>query len=100
VWRYGQFVKIRFGVANSIKYHTTIFETPDLNTPGFFILREKEKMSIDYTKLNDAIVKQAWNYKTAFLTKAQVKQLFQTKIDRATAMIRAQEQFRRLSEER
>ena len=57
-------------------------------------------MSIDYTKLNDQIVKQAWDYSTAFLTEAQVKKLFQNKIDRAAAMIRAQEQFRRLSEEK
>jgi len=57
-------------------------------------------MSIDYTKLNDQIVKQAWNASSAFLTENQVKQLFQNKIDRAAAMIRAQEQFRRLSEEK
>jgi hypothetical protein len=57
-------------------------------------------MSIDYTKLNDQIVKQAWNASSAFLTENQVKQLFQNKIDRAAAMIRAQEQFKRLSEER
>jgi hypothetical protein len=57
-------------------------------------------MSIDYTKLNDQIVKQAWNASSAFLTENQVKQLFQNKIDRAAAMIRAQEQFRKLSEEK
>ena len=57
-------------------------------------------MSIDYTKLNDQIVRQAWNASSAFLTENQVKQLFQNKIDRAAAMIRAQEQFRRLSEEK
>ena len=57
-------------------------------------------MSIDYTKLNDQIVKQAWNASSAFLTENQVKQLFQNKIDRAAAMIRAQEQFKRLSEEK
>ena len=56
-------------------------------------------MSIDYTKLNDQIVRQAWNASSAFLTENQVKQLFQNKIDRAAAMIRAQEQFRRLKEE-
>ena len=57
-------------------------------------------MSIDYTKLNDQIVKQAWNASSAFLTENQVKQLFQNKIDRAAAMIRAQEQFKKLSEEK
>ena len=53
-------------------------------------------MTIDYTKLNDQIVRQAFNATSAFLTEEQVKQLFQNKIDRAAAMIRAQEQFRRL----
>lgn len=57
-------------------------------------------MSIDYTKLNDQIVKQAWDYKTAFLNQTQVQKLFQNKIDRATAMIRAQEQFRRLEQDK
>jgi hypothetical protein len=56
-------------------------------------------MSIDYTKLNDRVVKQAYDYTQAFLTEAQKQRLFQNKIDRATAMIRAQEQFRRLSQE-
>jgi hypothetical protein len=56
-------------------------------------------MSIDYTKLNDQVVKQAWDHTTAFLTEAQKQRLFQNKIDRAAAMIRAQEQFRRLDQE-
>jgi hypothetical protein len=56
-------------------------------------------MSIDYTKLNDQIVKQAWDYKTAFLNQKQVEKLFQNKIDRAAAMIRAREQFEKLNEE-
>ena len=56
-------------------------------------------MSIDYEKLNDQIVKQAWNYSSAFLTEAQKQRLFQNKIDRAAAMIRAQEQFRRMEQE-
>ena len=56
-------------------------------------------MSIDYTKLNDQVVKQAWDHTTMFLNEAQVKKLFQNKIDRAAAMIRAQEQFRRLNQE-
>jgi hypothetical protein len=56
-------------------------------------------VSIDYTKLNDQIVKQAYDHTSAFLTEAQRQKLFQNKIDRAAAMIRAQEQFRRLSQE-
>jgi hypothetical protein len=56
-------------------------------------------MSIDYTKLNDQIVKQASDASNAFLTEAQRQRLFQNKIDRAAAMIRAQEQFRRMEQE-
>jgi hypothetical protein len=56
-------------------------------------------MTIDYTKLNDQIVKQAFNATSAFLTEEQVKRLFQNKIDRAAAMLRAQEQFQRLNQE-
>lgn len=56
-------------------------------------------MTIDYTKLNDQVVKQAYDATSAFLTEAQVQKLFQNKIDRAAAMIRAQEQFKRLKEE-
>ena len=56
-------------------------------------------MSIDYTKLNDQVVKQAYDASSAFLTEAQRQRLFQNKIDRATAMIRAQEQFRRMQQE-
>lgn len=54
-------------------------------------------MSIDYTKLNDQIVKQAYSATSAFLTEDQVKRLFQNKIDRAAAMIRAQEHSRQLT---
>jgi hypothetical protein len=56
-------------------------------------------MSIDYTKLNDQVVKQAYDASSAFLTEAQRQRLFQNKIDRAAAMIRAQEQFRQLEQE-
>ena len=56
-------------------------------------------MSINYEKLNDQIVKQAYDASSAFLTEAQRQRLFQNKIDRAVAMIRAQEQFRRMEQE-
>jgi hypothetical protein len=56
-------------------------------------------MSIDYTKLNDRIVQQAWDYRTAFLTDKQVKKLFQNKIDRAAAMIKSQKEFEKFNTE-
>ena len=57
-------------------------------------------MTIDYEKLNEQIVRQAYDAGTAFLTEAQRQRLFQNKIDRAAAMIRAQEQFRRMEQEK
>ena len=56
-------------------------------------------MSIDYEKLNDQIVKQAYDASSAFLTEAQRQRLFANKIERAAAMIQAQEQFRRMQQE-
>ena len=57
-------------------------------------------MSIDYTKLNDRVVEQAYDVSTAFLTEAQKQKLFLNKIDRAVAMIGAKEQFRRLEQDK
>lgn len=56
-------------------------------------------MNIDYTKLNDQIVKQAWNATSAFLTEAQKQRLFQNKIDRAAVMLKARAEFERLARE-
>jgi hypothetical protein len=56
-------------------------------------------MSIDYEKLNDQIVKQAYDHTSVFLNEDQKQRLFQNKIDRAAAMIQAQEQLRRMQQE-
>jgi hypothetical protein len=56
-------------------------------------------MQIDYTKLNDQIVKQAWNATSAFLTETQKQKLFQNKIDRAAIMLKARAEFERLAQE-
>ena len=56
-------------------------------------------MTIDYEKLNEQIVRQAYDASSAFLTEAQRQRLFQNKIDRAAAMIRAQEQFHKMQQE-
>ena len=71
--------------------------SPGTKHSGAFYLEEKN-MTIDYTKLNDQIVQQAFNATSAFLTEDQVKRLFQNKIDRAAAMIQAQEQYKLLSQ--
>jgi hypothetical protein len=49
-------------------------------------------MTIDYSKLNDRIVRQAYDHSTAFLTKTQKEELVQNKIKRVEAMLRARDQ--------
>jgi hypothetical protein len=44
-------------------------------------------MDIDYTKLNDRIVKQAWEVGNLVLTNEMKVRLFQNKIDRAKEML-------------
>jgi hypothetical protein len=56
-------------------------------------------MDIDYTKLNDQIVKQAYDATSAFLTEAQRQKLFQNKIDRAAVMLKARAEFERSAQE-
>ena len=46
-------------------------------------------MSIDYTKLNDRIVKQATEIPGFTLSEEQKQKLFNNKIERAAAMIKA-----------
>jgi hypothetical protein len=48
-------------------------------------------MQIDYTKLNDRIVEQAWEYSNLVLTEEMKTQLFQDKIRRAAEMIAARD---------
>ena len=46
-------------------------------------------MQTDYTKLNDRIVRQAWEVSNFTLTDEMKTRLFQNKIDRAVEMIEA-----------
>jgi hypothetical protein len=51
---------------------------------------------INYDKLNDTIVKQAYSY--AGLTTAQVAELYQAKIDRAKALLEARAVFHQIED--
>jgi hypothetical protein len=46
-------------------------------------------MNIDYSKLNEQIVKQAWSTAKFILDKEQAQQLIQEKVERAKANILA-----------
>jgi hypothetical protein len=48
-------------------------------------------MTIDYTKLNNRVVKQAWEVSNLTLTEEMKTRLFQNKIRRAREMIAARE---------
>jgi hypothetical protein len=49
-------------------------------------------MNIDYTKLNDRIVKQATEIAGFTLSEEQKQQLFKNKIERAALMLKSREQ--------
>jgi len=74
------------GVLDRISLNS-LFENPGLNTPGFFIER-KENMT-DYTKLNDRIVRQAYEASHFVLTEELKTRFFQEKIQRAAEMLEA-----------
>jgi hypothetical protein len=80
-------VKKPFRATNNVKYYT-VFKGPGTNYSGAFYL-EKEKMEIDYEKLNNCVVKQAYELTDLVLTNEMKVRLFQNKIDRAEQMIRA-----------
>ena len=74
------------GLSCNIKVHTN-FKDPRIKTLGFFVFikEEMEEMEeIDYEKLNERIVEQA--YEAALsntLTKEQLQKLIQDKFERA-----------------
>jgi hypothetical protein len=55
-------------------------------------------MQIDYTKLNDRIVKQAWEVSNLTLTEEMKTRLFQNKIRRATEMLAAREVYHQIED--
>jgi hypothetical protein len=75
------------GILNRISFKF-LFTNPGV-TPGFFILR-KDNMT-DFTKLNDRIVRQAWEFSNLILHEELKTQLFQDKIRRAAEALKARE---------
>jgi hypothetical protein len=86
---YGQAVKLWQGVLNRISFNSYL-RTLELTTPGFFIGRKQ--MDIDYTKLNNRVVQQAWEVNNLTLTEEMKTRLFQNKLRRAAEMLQAREQ--------
>ena len=69
------------GLSCNTNLHSKL-QGPWIKNPGFFVFKTKENMKeIDYTKLQERIVEQAYE---SVLTKEQFQKLIQDKFDRAT----------------
>jgi len=77
------------GVLNRISFKSYL-RTLDLTLRGF-LFRGKDNMT-DFTKLNDRIVRQAWEFSNLTLSEELKTKLFQDKIRRAADMIQARDQ--------
>ena len=72
------------GLSCNTQVNTTNFKDPRIKTLGFFVFRTKEKMEqIDYAKLNERIVEQAYEGVLGEMSKEQLQKLIQDKFDRA-----------------
>ena len=74
------------GVPHSLRVKIRLSGTPELNTPGFFIVRKEKKrltQEIDYSKLNEQIVRQAYKAAGVEMTPEQLQDLINKKFERA-----------------
>ena len=68
------------GLSCNTQVNTTNFKDPRIKTLGFFVFNKGKMRQIDYAKLNERVVEQAYE---AVLTKEQLQKLIQDKFDRA-----------------
>ena len=68
------------GLSCNTQVNTTNFKDPRIKTLGFFVFNKGKMEQIDYTKLNERVIEQAYE---AVLTKEQLQKLIQDKFDRA-----------------
>jgi hypothetical protein len=72
-------------LSNSILLNFT--QSPGIRHSGAFLLKKGKYMTIDYTKLNDRIVRQATEIPGFILSEEQKQKLFKNKIERAVKAI-------------
>jgi hypothetical protein len=77
------------GQLNNSKF-LILFKGPGIKDSGVFYL-EESIMQTDYSKLNDRIVRQAYEVSNLVLSNDMKVRLFENKIRRAAEMIRARE---------
>ena len=69
------------GLSCNTKVYTANFKDPRIKNPGVFVLwKGKMEKEIDYTKLQERIVEQAWE---SVLSKEDFQKLIQQKFERA-----------------
>jgi hypothetical protein len=71
------------GLSCNTKVYTTNFKDPRIKTLGFFVFNKGKMEKIDYTKLNDRVVEQAYEGVLGEMSKEQLQKLIQDKFDRA-----------------
>ena len=68
------------GLSCNTQVNTTNFKDPRIKTLGFFVFNKGKMEQIDYTKLNERVIEQAYE---AVLNKEQLQKLIQDKFERA-----------------
>jgi hypothetical protein len=68
------------GLSCNTQVNTTNFKDPRIKNPGVFCFYKGKMEQIDYTKLNERVVEQAYE---VVLNKEQLQKLIQDKFDRA-----------------
>ena len=70
------------GLLCNTQVHTN-FKDPRIKTLGFFVFNKGKMEQIDYAKLNERIVEQAYEGVLGEMSKEQLQKLIQDKFDRA-----------------
>ncbi len=71
------------GLSCNTQVNTTNFKDPRIKTLGFFVFNKGNMEQIDYSKLNERIVEQAYEGVLGEMSKEQLQKLIQDKFERA-----------------
>ena len=71
------------GLSCNTQVNTTNFKDPRIKNPGVFCFYKGKMEQIDYAKLNERIVEQAYEAVLGEMSKEQLQKLIQDKFDRA-----------------
>ena len=71
------------GLSCNTQVNTTNFKDPRIKNPGVFCFYKGKMEQIDYAKLNERIVEQAYEGVLGEMSKEQLQKLIQDKFERA-----------------